>query len=158
MRSQDRKLTDRRAIEELLSRAQVGRLGLADPASPAPLPYVVPVHFAYRAGRLYVHCAPAGMKLEILQRNDRVCLEVDELLGVRPARTACGYSTAYRSLIAFGRARLLDSPAEKRDALEALVEKYASRRLPVDEAALATVAVLSIQVQRITAKAAPETG
>lgn len=51
MRRKDREITDRAAIEAILRRATVCRIGLVGKDGP----YVVPMSFGYDAGRLYLH-------------------------------------------------------------------------------------------------------
>jgi len=108
-------------IHELLRTAQVGRLGL----SRNNQPYVVPLNFAYEKGHIYFHCADTGMKLEFLQGNSLACFEIDEFIETVTAPVACSYDTAYRSVIAFGKARILNSLQETTDALRLIVDKYA---------------------------------
>nr|WP_316650588.1 pyridoxamine 5'-phosphate oxidase family protein [uncultured Gellertiella sp.] len=43
-------------------------------------PYVVPIHYAYEANRIYGFSLP-GKKLDILRRNPRVCLQIEEHAG-----------------------------------------------------------------------------
>jgi nitroimidazol reductase NimA-like FMN-containing flavoprotein (pyridoxamine 5'-phosphate oxidase superfamily) len=66
------------------------------------------------------------MKIEILRANPCVCFEVDEHIATTTASATCDYDTAYRSVIAFGRARILTALKEKTTALKLIVAKYAS--------------------------------
>jgi len=108
-------------IDLMLRTAQVGRLGLCQDNQP----YVVPLNFAYEAGRIYAHCAESGMKIDYLRNNPRVCFEVDEHIRTTSAPTPCNYETVYRSVIAFGRASILTALEEKTAALKLIVSKYA---------------------------------
>jgi len=148
MRRNDKESRDR---EGLLRDAPVCRLGLAG----ADYPYVVPLHFAWDGEVLYVHCAPEGEKLQRLIRDERVCVEIDELSGIVPAASPCGFSTRYRSLIAFGRAALVGDPAEKRRALTALTAKYAGPEFAGWELTpreIERVAVLRVHLEEVSVK------
>jgi len=112
---------DKKEIHELLQTAQVGRLGLCRNNQP----YIVPLNFAYENGHIYFHCADTGMKVEFLQGNSLVCFEVDEFIETMIAAVACSSDTAYRSVIAFGKARILNNLQEITDALRLIVAKYA---------------------------------
>jgi len=156
MRRQDKEITGRARLEAVLARARVCRRALAEEGPQGPQPYVVPVFFAMREGRLYVHCAQEGRKLDLLARNPRVCVEVDELRAIVPAQKPCAFSSRFRSIIAAGTAALLRDPAAKREALDALMAKYAGRRtgpgFEFSEATLEHTAVLEITLGELTGK------
>ena len=119
------RLTNRAMIEseinDVLKSAKVGRLGLYD----AGYPYVVPVNFAFETGHIYFHSADVGTKIGLMKENPSVCFEVDEYIETIEASNVCGYDTAYRSVIAFGKARILEDAEEKTKALRLIVSKYA---------------------------------
>jgi hypothetical protein len=119
----DRAIEDTAEIAKIMKNAQVGRLGL----SMNEQPYVVPVNFAFDHERIYFHCADTGMKLDFLRNNTRVCFEVDENLGTVPGATPCLFGTAYRSVIAFGVARILSDSEEKAMATRLVTMKYAGK-------------------------------
>ena len=73
MRRQEREIRDEAEIQEILEKGLVCRLGLYD----GQYPYVVPLNYGYRNGCIYFHCAREGRKIDILKKNDRVCIEVD---------------------------------------------------------------------------------
>ena len=143
-------IESRDEMEKILERALVGRLGLADDGEP----YVVPLNFVYADGRIFFHTGLEGRKLEIIKKNPRVCFEVDEQLEVVINEQACLSTAYYRSVIAWGAARLLEETDEKMKALEQLVKKYAGDKKcePVPEHALAILNVCAIDVDRMTAK------
>jgi hypothetical protein len=156
MRRKDKEIADRTRLERILDQARVCRLGLVAEGPEGPAPYVVPVFFACRDGRLYVHCAQEGRKLELLASNPRVCVEVDELRGLVPAEKPCGFTSIFRSVIASGTAALVEDPAAKREALDLLMEKYAGRRtghgFEFSDATLQHTAVLEITLGQLTGK------
>jgi hypothetical protein len=108
-------------INDVLKSAKVGRLGLYDASSP----YVVPVNFAFETGHIYFHSADVGTKIRLMKKNPSVCFEVDQYISTVEASNVCDYDTAYRSVIAFGKARILEDAEEKVKALRLIVTKYA---------------------------------
>jgi len=88
-------------------------------------PYAVPLSFVYDKTRIYFHCAKTGHKLEAISKNNKVSFCVIDEDKVVPEE----YTTYFRSVILFGKARILDNPKEKREALEKLAAKY----FPSDE-------------------------
>ena len=140
-------------IEDLLARAQVGRLATL---SPAGYPYVVPVHFVHHRGKIYAHGLPQGQKLENIARDMRVGFEVDEMAGLLldGAANACDVNTEYCSAIIRGNAILLTETSAKKEALDRIVDKYvpqfSGRELP--EAMVNGTAVIEISVVECTGK------
>ncbi len=159
MRRKDKEIAGRARLEKILARARVCRLAMTAEGPQGPLPYVVPVFFACRDGKLYVHCAQEGRKLDLLARNPRVCVEVDEVRGFLPAEKPCAFSSLYRSVIASGTAAQVLEPRAKREALDLLMAKYAGRRtgpgFEFSEATLEHTAVLEITMDQITGKQSP---
>ena len=153
MRRSEKEVTARAEIDAIIRRSQVFRLGLSDEGRP----YVVPLCFGYDGTALYFHCAREGRKLEILRRNNRVCLEFDVVEGLSEAPEACGWGTRFESVIAWGAPRLIEDPAEKRDALDLIMSHYAGVRSDspwtYDESTLARTVVVRIPLETVTAKA-----
>jgi nitroimidazol reductase NimA-like FMN-containing flavoprotein (pyridoxamine 5'-phosphate oxidase superfamily) len=160
LRHGDRTMPEAEALK-LLGGALVGRLGL----SRDDQPYIVPVNFAFKDGHIYVHCAEAGMKIDFLRANSKVCFEVDERIGTVADPVICDYDTAYRSVIIFGLARLVMDLQEKTDAMRLIAVKYAfgkdveaARKLSsttVDEyrsSQGSLTSVIDIIVERLTGK------
>lgn len=83
-------------------------------------PYAVPLSYVYADDKIFFHCAKTGHKLDGIARNEKVSFCVIDRDEVVPER----YTTHYRSVIAFGKARVLEDETEKRAALEKLAERY----------------------------------
>jgi len=119
-------------------------------------PYAVPLSYAYEDRKLYFHFAKAGYKLDGLTRNPKVSFCVIAADEVQPK----AITTHYRSAIVFGRARILTDDAEKRHALECLLEKYASGYPAEGQAEIARewkkVLAAEVRIEHMTGKAAIE--
>jgi nitroimidazol reductase NimA-like FMN-containing flavoprotein (pyridoxamine 5'-phosphate oxidase superfamily) len=155
MRRKEKEIQNPQVVEELLHGAPVCRIGLAPGAGGTErdgYPYVVPVHFVYSEGRILVHAAREGRKIDMLMKNPKVCLEIDEYLGLMPAEKACGYGSRYRSLIAFGRAKFVMAEEEKRRALQLLMEKYTGRSFDFSARDVESVGIVEIELDGITGK------
>jgi nitroimidazol reductase NimA-like FMN-containing flavoprotein (pyridoxamine 5'-phosphate oxidase superfamily) len=148
MRRAEREIRDRQAIESILERATVCRLGLCSNG----VPYVVPLSFGYRDHRLYFHSAPQGRKIEIIKDNPNVCFEVDIDREFVPGKTPCGWTTRYRSVIGFGKARLVEETEDKRKALDVILGHYARGPFEFPEEAVEKVAVIEVEVESLTGK------
>ena len=81
----------REEMDELLSSSEAGRFGL----SVGDDPYVVPVSYWYRSGKIYFHSGE-GKKIEYMKKNPKVCFEVDEV----------AKDGSWRSVIVYGKVML----------------------------------------------------
>ncbi len=148
MRRREREIRDEREMQDILGQGLVCRLGLSD----GRFPYIVPMSYGVRNGRLYLHGAGEGTKIDLIRRNDRVCFEVDVDARVARGDSPCRWSMKYRSVIGFGRARLLEDDAEKRAGLDAIMAHYGGPEGPYDGKSLERTCVIEIAIERMTGK------
>lgn len=155
MRRRDKEIADPALLSAILKEAFVCRLGLADNDEP----YVVPMNFVYSGGCLYLHSAGEGRKIEILKRNNRVCVEVETGVALVRAKDACDFSARYISAIALGTASFVTDLAEKSRIFDLFMEKYAeSGTWSYPGAALRAVTVIRIDIETLTGKVSGYTG
>ncbi len=154
LRRPEKEIKDKAEVERVLGEAEVGRLG----TSADGRPYVVPLSFAYHGGKIIIHGAKIGKKMENITMNPRVCFEVDTS-EIIPADDPCGFTYKYRSIIADGTARIVEDPFEKAASLKLLVEKYApgkETQMTEDRvAAFDNLAVVEITVEEMVGKKSP---
>ena len=148
MRRREREIRDEAGIQEILEKGLVCRLGLYD----GQYPYVVPMNYGYRDGRLYFHCAGEGRKIDILKKNDRVCIEVDVDSRVVQGQQPCRWTMKYRSVIGFGRARIIDDEREKKAGLDVIMAHYGGSGGEYDEKPLRLTTVIEVILERMTGK------
>lgn len=145
MRRAEYRMDDAEALR-LLVEGDYGFLATADANNQ---PYVVPVNYAWDDGYLIIHSAPEGHKVENLRHNERVCFAICAEHEVVPDRA----NTRYRSVIAFGRAELVESMAQKRVLLEKLMQRLApGRPFPCSEEELSRTAVIRVKVEHLAGK------
>lgn len=118
-------------------------------------PYAVPISYVYFNDKIYFHSAKAGHKIEAIIRNSKVSFSVideDTIVGQE-------YTTYFRSVIAFGKARIVVGD-EWVDAFTALVEKYSGdqpKEAKQKEINGCTQShIIAIDVEHITGKEAIE--
>ncbi len=107
-------------IEETEDILKNGQSGVLAVSGDDEYPYAVPISYVYDSGKIYVHCATSGHKLDGIARNNKVSFCVIGTDHIVPEE----FTTYYRSAIAFGKARILAGDAEKRTALKRIVRKY----------------------------------
>lgn len=84
-------------------------------------PYAVPISYVFSENKIFFHCAKSGHKLDAIARNEKASFCVIGEDCVVPEE----YATRYKSVIVFGKIRVLEDDAEKRAAIEKLALKYA---------------------------------
>lgn len=119
-------------------------------------PYGVPISYAYDDGKLYFHGMPAGHKMDAMKAHEKVSFTVIETDQVVPEE----YTTYYRSVIVFGKARIIEDDDEKVEALLKLVDKYSAdyKAGSMDEinGKLKAVCVFVVEADHISGKEAIE--
>ena len=120
-------------------------------------PYAVPISYVYANGALYLHCAKAGHKLDAIRTCDKVSFCIIEQDHVVPEE----YTTYFRSVILFGRAKILEQEQEIRSAIEQLAVKYhptdsKTNRDAAIERSFNALCMVKIEIEHLTGKEAKE--
>jgi nitroimidazol reductase NimA-like FMN-containing flavoprotein (pyridoxamine 5'-phosphate oxidase superfamily) len=118
-------------------------------------PYAVPLSYVYFNDRIYFHSAKAGHKIDAITKNPKVSFSVideDKIVSEE-------YTTHFRSVIAFGKARIAEGD-ERLESFAALVDKYSGNQ-PEEarnkEISKCTQAhIIAIDIEHITGKEAIE--
>lgn len=150
MRLAQREILDLSDVLNVLDKCQTIRLGLSD----EKFPYVVPLSFGWEKadGKIYVyfHCAKEGKKINLIAKNNAVCLEADMLDGY--VKTERGVTADYKSVIAFGYAERIFG-AEAEHGIELLLNHCGITGYSAKDCVLTdAVAVYRITVEKITGK------
>ena len=117
MRRKRQKLS-KEECEEILFRGTSGVLAVSGDDG---YPYAVPLSYLYENGKLFFHCAKAGHKLDSILRNEKASFCVIAQDQIVPEE----YTTYFRSVIVFGRIRVMEEDDARRTAIEKLALKYA---------------------------------
>ena len=104
MRRNKQALSDEEC-REILERCTSGTLAVLGDEG---YPYAVPLSYVFINGHIYFHCARAGHKLDAIRACDKVSFCVIDRDEVIPEK----FTTKYRSVIVFGRAREVTDPEE----------------------------------------------
>jgi len=87
-------------------------------------PYCTPTLFWREGEKLYWHGSSASRMLRNQSEGEPVCVTVSHLDSLVLARSGFNHSVDYRSVMAFGRARIVDDPEEKIRALAAMIDRF----------------------------------
>jgi uncharacterized protein len=148
MRKHEREIKDIEAIEEILKRATVCRLGLCEDNHP----YVVPVCFGYKDSALYIHCGPEGKKLDIIRKNNNVCFEVDVDDKLVKTERACRWGFNYRSVIGFGKAVLVEDNEGKRKALDIIMRQFSADAFDYPQETIRKTTIIQVEIESMAGK------
>jgi nitroimidazol reductase NimA-like FMN-containing flavoprotein (pyridoxamine 5'-phosphate oxidase superfamily) len=149
MRRTEKAITDKDEILEILSSEKVCRIALSDDL----MPYVVPVNYGYENNALYIHSAKSGKKIEIIEKNDAICFEIEKDVEIVPADNACTWTTRYVSVIGCGRAELLLDHGSVTDALEVIMRQQSGREgWSYGQSQLKNVVIIKINIDSISGK------
>jgi nitroimidazol reductase NimA-like FMN-containing flavoprotein (pyridoxamine 5'-phosphate oxidase superfamily) len=119
-------------------------------------PYCTPTFFWREGSTLYWHGSSASRMLESQAPGARVCLTVAHLDSLVLARCGFNHSADYRAVMAFGTARIVTDPEEKKQALVAMVDRFfpdrtAGLRASTTKEIKAT-AVIAMEIEQASAK------
>ena len=107
--------------QEVLDILDKGTSGVLALLGDNDYPYAVPISYVYDDGKIYIHSAKSGHKIDAIQRTAKASFCVIDQDLVVPEE----YTTYFRSVIAFGVVRILEDDNEKRAAVRKLALKYA---------------------------------
>ena len=120
-------------------------------------PYAVPVSYVYNGEKLLFHSAKNGHKIDAILKNAAASFCVIDQDQIVPEE----YTTYFRSIIAFGRIRILEDDTEKRSAIEKLAVKYApddtvENRDKAIEREWKPLCMMEMEIEHLTGKQAIE--
>ncbi|OBA60858.1 flavin-nucleotide-binding protein [Mycobacterium sp. 1100029.7] len=151
-RYRERARYDRDTVHRILDEALICHLGYLRDGRPV----VLPTTHARHGETLYLHGSTGSRPMLSAQADLPVCVTATLVDGLVLARSALHHSLAYRSVVVVGDARLVDDPAEKADALVALLNHIATGRAAdcrePNARELAMTAVLALDLIEVSAK------
>lgn len=144
------------SFEESIALLNRGTSGVLAVSGDGDYPYAVPLSYVYCDSRIYFHSAKSGHKLDAIARNQKVSFCVIDQDDVVPQE----YTTYFRSVIVFGKARVLDNEDEKRSALEMLAARYSpdheQGRLQEIDKQFKQVCLVELAIEHMSGKEAIE--
>lgn len=152
MRRKRQQLSSNETLE-LLHHATSGVLSVLDADG---YPYGVPISYVYDNNKLYFHSALNGHKIDAIRYADKASFTIICKDEIHPET----FTTYFRSVICFGRVRMIEDETERYNALYLLGKRYN----PDDDQALEAeikkglnhVAVIEFAIEHITGKEAIE--
>ena len=153
---QMRRIKQALSAEESITVLNKGTSGVLAVKGDDDYPYAVPLSYIYKDNKIYFHCAYSGHKMDAIRAHPKVSFCVIDKDQVVPEE----YTTYYRSVIVFGKARILEEQAEKRQAIEILAAKYSPNheqgRLQEINRLLEQTCMVEISVEHLSGKQSKE--
>jgi len=152
VREPQRSVYDRDVIYKILDEGFVCHVGFTADAQT----YVIPTMYARVGDAIYFHGSAASRTLRGVAAGLNVCVTVTLADGLVLARSVFNHSMNYRSVVALGNASIVDTPAEKLEALRAFTEKilpgrWNDARQP-NEKELKATSILRLPLNEVSAK------
>lgn len=143
---------DRKAVYRILDEGFVCHVGFVIEGQP----FVIPTAYGRQGDTLFIHGAKASRMLKALRDGAEMCVTVTLVDGLVLARSAFHHSMNYRSVVVFGKARLVESNEEKLGALRAFTEhlipgRWQEARQP-NQTELDATLVLALPLAEASAK------
>lgn len=143
---------DRETLYAIVDAALVGHVGYVIDGQP----YVTATNIWREGDHLYWHGSSASRMLKTVREGIPVCVTVTHIDGLVMARSAFHHSVNYRSAMIFGKATMVEDPAEKMRTLEAFTERVAPGRWatlrPVTPQELKATMVVGMPITEAVAK------
>jgi uncharacterized protein len=156
VRRADKLMAEGRA-RETLERGFCGRLATVGEDG---YPYCVPLLYVWMDGQVYLHNTRVRGHLRAnVDHESRVCFEVDE--SGEPfayGRFECDSTVAYRSVIVFGRIRVVEDKETKQRFCEGLMAKYAKKDWDRPKGffpRIDQITVYAVTIERMSGKETP---
>jgi len=149
MRRKDKEIEDPAVIESILATNRVLRVVWVTEEGP----YLLPLNYGYREGRIYIHAAPEGRKIDASRTNPKVCFEVSDSIEILEADTPCGFTTRYRCVLGTGTIHIVTDPVEKEEGLSIIMEQITGSsgwRFPPHM--IERLVILRIDIETLTGK------
>jgi uncharacterized protein len=152
VREPQRGVYDRETIYKILDEGMICHVGFSTDGQP----FVIPTLYARIGDSIYFHGSAASRMLRGVSEGANVCLTVTLTDGIVLARSVFNHSMNYRSVVALGKATLIDAPQEKLEALHTFTEKILPHRWDdarqPNEKELKATSILRLPLTEVSAK------
>ena len=141
-------------LDAILDAGLVAHVGFAE----GDQPFVIPMSYLYRDGRLFLHGSRGSRTVKHLASGAPVCITVTLLDGLIASKAAASHSMNYRSAVVFGRGKAVRSHAMTVELSHAMVSRYFADRTPgeayrpVTDEELKSARFVEIEIEEMSGK------
>lgn len=150
-----REALEETAVKEILENGTSGVLALQGEDG---YPYAVPLSYFYDGkDKIYFHGAKKGYKMDMVKQCDKASFCVIGQDQIVPEE----YTSYFKSVIAFGKVRIMEDEKEIRSAIEKMADKYhpagtAEERNAAIDSEWNILGMIEFQIEHISGKQARE--
>jgi len=152
MRRDERNITEFQLIEEIITKADVCRIALAN----NNIPYIVTLNFGYDPtgnGTIYFHCAGEGRKLEMIKNNNYVCFQMDTDHAIYKGEKGCDWGMKYKSVLGYGNISFITGKEARIRGLDCILRHYGGdQKYTYDDKVLERTTILRLDITEMTGK------
>ena len=109
--------------EECIKILEDGDSGILGVIGDDGYPYTVPLNYIYADGKIYFHTAKSGHKNDAITNNEKVSFCVVERSVIKPDE----FTSDFKSVVVFGKAKIISEPDEMRKAMDIITRKYSPK-------------------------------
>ena len=155
MRRKDREITDKKIIEEFISKQNIIRIGFYDKKNEEV--YVVPVNYGYIIDKeqytFYIHGGKGGRKYELSKDEPNVGFEIDGNYKLIEGKDACNFSAKYQSVIGNGKIKIIEDLEEKKKGLDIIMNHSTGKSgFEYKQRMVENVAIYKLIAEKLTCK------
>ncbi|MFZ0493958.1 MAG: pyridoxamine 5'-phosphate oxidase family protein [Acidimicrobiia bacterium] len=151
-RHPERASFDQDDVDTILDEAMICHVAFVEDDQPI----LIPAAFARAGDWLYIHGSPLSRMMRTAGSGAPISVSVSLVDGLVLATSAFDHSMNYRSLIVFGRGRIVTDPDEKHRALDAIVDHLTPGRRehlrPMTDKEVAATMVVAIPLEEMSVK------
>jgi len=151
MRRVKQEIKDKSVIEKILLTSEICRLGFIDDDKP----YILPFNYGYQNGAIYIHCAKDGKKINLIKKNNLVCIEIEQIAKIERYKKACKWGTKYRSVIGYGKVEIITDYDQKCIGLDVIMNHNgadSSNDLNYEKSEVDSMFILKVEIISMTGK------
>ena len=154
MRRKDKEIIDINEILDIIGKCKYCRLGLSENNTP----YIIPLNygFSYDNNKLifYFHSAKEGKKLDIIQKNNNACFEIDCDTRLIEGEKPCDYGYEFKSIIGFGKIIIIETIEGKTKGLNYLMKHQTGKEINYNykNNELNNVIIFKMEIEELTGK------
>ena len=104
---------------------------------------------------IYIHCAKSGKIIDLIQKNNEVCIEIEQIAKIERYEKACRWATTYRSVIGYGKVEIIDDYEQKKLGLDVIMKHNganSSHDLNYEKSHIDSIFILKIEITEMTGK------
>jgi nitroimidazol reductase NimA-like FMN-containing flavoprotein (pyridoxamine 5'-phosphate oxidase superfamily) len=144
-------IDDEQEMEKIIRSCPVCFIAVSDTNC---TPYVLPMNFGYKDKIIYLHSAPNGKIIDILNHNNKISIAFThgQQLAYQNVEVACSYRMRSKSVIIEGVVEFIERDDEKIKALDIIMAQYTERAFTYSTPAVRNVKIWKVGINNFTCK------